>query len=286
MTDGGGEHDGGENDGGEGGRWRRRRGGELRAAPGVPGQGRVPDAGLGRRGRGRGPGRVPALERRAARRGGRAARLPDVDGDAAVRAIASKSARARREQYVGTWLPEPLVEDAAEPGAALAHELSVGAAGHARAAVSRSSAAFLLHDVFELGWPEVAQTLERSEPAVRQLASRAREHVREDRPRFRASDEEAARLAEAFHTAVVGGDLAAISQMLAADAVFYLDGGGKRRAALNPIYGRAKILRFLVGIAAKRGPLDPAAYHRAWINGMPGFMLHSPDGVETLALSR
>jgi len=196
-----------------------------------------------------------------------------------------KSARARREQYVGTWLPEPLVEDAAaEPGAALAHELSVALLVTLERLSPLERAAFLLHDVFELGWPEVAQTLERSEPAVRQLASRAREHVREDRPRFRASDEEAARLAEAFHTAVVGGDLAAISQMLAADAVFYSDGGGKRRAALNPIYGRAKILRFLVGIAAKRGPLDPAAYHRAWINGMPGFILHSPDGVETLAL--
>jgi RNA polymerase sigma-70 factor (ECF subfamily) len=145
-------------------------------------------------------------------------------------------------------------------------------------------AAFLLHDVFELGWPEVAQTLERSEPAVRQLASRAREHVRHDRQRFQASDEEAARLADAFQAAVVGGDVSAISQLLAADAVFYSDGGGKRRAALNPIFGRDKILRFLIGIAAKRGPLEPEAFRRAWINGMPGLVIHSPDGVETLAL--
>ena len=196
-----------------------------------------------------------------------------------------KSARARREQYVGTWLPEPLVEDAAaEPGAALAHELSVALLVTLERLSPLERAAFLLHDVFELGWPEVAQTLERSEPAVRQLASRAREHVRHDRQRFQASDEEAARLADAFHAAVVGGDVSAISQLLAADAIFYSDGGGKRRAALNPIYGRDKILRFLIGVAAKRGPLEPEAFRRAWINGMPGLVIHSPDGVETLAL--
>ena len=187
---------------------------------------------------------------------------------------------------MGTWLPEPLVEDAAaEPGAALAHELSVALLVTLERLSPLERAAFLLHDVFDLEWPEVAQTLERSEPAVRQLASRAREHVREDRPRFRASDEEATRLAEAFQAAMIGGDVSAISRLLAADAVFYSDGGGKRRAALNPIYGKDKILRFLVGVAGKRGgPLDPAALRRAWINGMPGFIIHSPDGVETIAV--
>ncbi|HWO26525.1 MAG TPA: sigma-70 family RNA polymerase sigma factor [Kofleriaceae bacterium] len=197
-----------------------------------------------------------------------------------------KSARARREQYVGTWLPEPVVEEAAgEPGAALAHELSVALLVTLERLSPLERAAFLLHDVFELGFDEVAQTLERSEAAVRQLAARAREHVREDRPRFRASDEEAARLAGAFQAALLAGDVTAISQLLAADAVFYSDGGGKRVAARNPIFGRDKILRFLIGITAKRGrALTPSEVQPAWINGMPGFVVHSPDGIETLAL--
>jgi RNA polymerase sigma-70 factor (ECF subfamily) len=195
-----------------------------------------------------------------------------------------KSARAQREQYVGTWLPEPVVEGD-EPGAELAHELSVALLVTLERLSPLERAAFLLHDVFELDFAAVAETLERSEAAVRQLAARAREHVREGRPRFHPSDEEQARLADAFHAAMIGGDLAALSRVLAADAVFYSDGGGKRTAALNPIYGRDKILRFLVGITRKRGGLpDPASVHRAWINGMPGFVLRSPDGIETLAI--
>lgn len=196
-----------------------------------------------------------------------------------------KSARARREQYVGTWLPEPVVEDEREPGAAIAHELSIALLVTLERLSPLERAAFLLHDVFELDFGEVARALERSEAAVRQLAARAREHVREDRPRFRASDEEAARLADAFHAAMIGGDLAALSKLLAEDAVFYADGGGKRVAALNPIFGRDKILRFLVGVTGKRGGVpQPSQIRRAWINGMPGFVLHSPDGVETLAI--
>lgn len=195
-----------------------------------------------------------------------------------------KSARAQREQYVGTWLPEPVVE-AGEPGAELAHELSVALLVTLERLSPLERAAFLLHDVFEMEFPEVAETLERSEAAVRQLAARARSHVREDRPRFRASDEEQSRLADAFHAAMIGGDLAALSALLAADAVFYSDGGGKRAAAINPIYGRDKILRFLVGITGKRGGVpDPETVRRAWINGMPGFVLQSADGVETLAI--
>lgn len=197
-----------------------------------------------------------------------------------------KSARARREQYMGTWLPEPVVEDTGtEPGAALAHELSVALLVTLERLSPLERAAFLLHDVFELGFDEVARTLERSEAAVRQLAARAREHVREGKPRFRASDEEAARLADAFQAAMIGGDLAAISRLLAQDAVFYSDGGGKRTAALNPIFGRDKILRFLIGTTRKRGgPPAAAQVRRAWINGMPGFLIDSADGVETLAL--
>ena len=199
-----------------------------------------------------------------------------------------KSARAQREHYVGTWLPEPVIESAApraDEAIGLADDLSVALLVTLERLSPLERAAFLLHDVFEMEFDAVADVLERSEAAVRQLAARARDHVRDERPRFTASSDAASRLADAFHRATVQGDLAAISQLLAEDAVFYSDGGGKRRAALNPIYGRDKILRFIAGIAAKgRGVTDPSAIRRATINGLPGFVVHGPEGVETLAL--
>lgn len=192
-----------------------------------------------------------------------------------------KSARRQREQYVGTWLPEPLVE---EPGFQLAHDLSVALLVTLERLSPLERAAFLLHDVFELDFTEVADVLERSEAAVRQLATRARDHVRRDKPRFVASRDQAQRLADAFQTAMRDGDVATLSTLLARDAIFYSDGGGKRSAALHPIYGRDKILRLLGGLRAKRGAVRPDQVRRVWINGMPGFVLRDDDGVETLAL--
>jgi RNA polymerase sigma-70 factor, ECF subfamily len=198
-----------------------------------------------------------------------------------------KSARAQRETYVGTWLPEPLVEDTQRPDTAsqLANDLSLALLAMLERLSPLERAAFLMHDVFEMDFADVAEVLERSEAAVRQLAARARDHVRQPKPRFRASDGEAERLATAFHAAMVEGDLDACSRLLAEDAVFYSDGGGKRLAALNPIYGRDKILRFFEGVAVKFGGLPASsAIRRAWINALPGFVVHGPEGVETLAL--
>lgn len=192
-----------------------------------------------------------------------------------------KSARAQREQYVGTWLPEPLVEqDATE----LAHDLSMALLVTLQRLSPLERAAFLLHDVFDLPFTEVAGVLERTEPAVRQLAARAREHVREERPRFNASSEEARRLADAFQSAVTGGDLGTLSKLLAGDVVLYADGGGKRRAALNPIHGRDAILRFFAKLIERASIPEPSAFQRAWINGMPGFVVRGSDGLETMAL--
>ena len=210
-----------------------------------------------------------------------------------------KSASARRERYVGMWLPEPLVEaaDAApEPSAAR------DAASTASDALSRAEdvsyallmtlerlsplerAAFLLHDVFDMDYHYIADILDRSEAACRQLAARGRDHVHEATPRFEATPAATARLAGAFHTAMMHGDLAGLTQLLAADAVLYSDGGGKRNAALNPIYGRDKIMRFIVGLAGKGKLPDPLAARPARINGLPGFVIHTPEGAETLAL--
>jgi RNA polymerase sigma-70 factor (ECF subfamily) len=130
----------------------------------------------------------------------------------------------------------------------------------------------------------VAAALERTEPAVRQLAARARAHVRDARPRFQLSAEETDRITAAFATAMLSGDASALSSVLAADAVFYTDGGGKRKAALNPIYGRDKIIRFFAAGLRKGGAIDPATVQRAWISGLPGFLIHGADGIETLAI--
>jgi len=192
-----------------------------------------------------------------------------------------KSARVNREHYVGTWLPEPLVD--ADDSAGLANDLSVALLMTLERLSPLERAAFLLHDVFDMDYADIAGVLERTEPAVRQLAARGRDHVRDERPRFTASEDDSARLASAFHAAMQTGDLAAIAQLLHDDAVFYTDGGGKRSAALNPIFGKDKILRYVVGLAAK-GRTIPERIDRVRINGLHGFVMHGVEGIETLAL--
>ncbi len=189
-----------------------------------------------------------------------------------------KSARARREEYVGTWLPEPVVED---PAAPLAEDLSVALLMVLERLSPLERAAFLLHDIFDMDYADVAKTLERSEAACRQLASRAREHVREARPQVAPLDEHADQIAAAFITAAATGDIAGLASMLAEDAVLYTDGGGKKRAALNPIYGRDKIARFFDGVRTKN-PL-PTQITAARINGLPGFVYHVDGEPETIS---
>ena len=194
-----------------------------------------------------------------------------------------KSARARRESYVGTWLPEPLVEDPG-PAAAVADDLSVALLMTLERLSPLERAAFLLHDIFDMDYSSIAGVLERSEAACRQLAARAREHVREQRTRFEPNEEAEARLAGAFATAMATGDLDAFARLLAEDAVLYSDGGGKRAAALNPIRGRDRILRFVEGTVVNKGGLEGKAVHPARINGLPGFVFRGDEGVETVAI--
>lgn len=195
-----------------------------------------------------------------------------------------KSARAQREHYVGTWLPEPIVDPSLVGPAELAEDLSFALLLTLERLSPLERAAFLLHDVFDMDYADIAGVLERSEAACRQLAARGRDHVRDDRPRFAASQDASARLSEAFHAAMLRGDVAGLTQLLAEDAVFYSDGGGKKLAALNPIYGRDKILRFMIGLASKRGLPSADRLVRARINGAPGFVLRDDEGVSTIAL--
>jgi RNA polymerase sigma-70 factor, ECF subfamily len=197
-----------------------------------------------------------------------------------------KSARARREVYVGQWLPEPVVDETLDADAAgdLAHDLSVALMLVLERLSPLERASFLLHDVFGLDFVEVARTLRRGEAACRQLAVRARAHIEEARPRFPASREKGARLAAAFAAAAQEGDVATLTKLLAEDAVLYSDGGGKRAAALNPIVGADKILRFLAGITRKNPALSSMQARPATVNGLAGFVLREDDGaIDTLA---
>ena len=142
-----------------------------------------------------------------------------------------KSARRKRETYVGPWLPEPVLEEEADEDVTLPLML----------ALERLSplerAAFLLHDVFGIGFEEISATLQREPAACRQLAARARGHVREARPRFKVEKDRGLEIAEAFFAASRSGDMAALGAMLAADVTVHADGGGKRPAAMEPIVG-------------------------------------------------
>lgn len=199
-----------------------------------------------------------------------------------------KSARARREIYVGQWLPEPVVDEAFDDGVAageMAHDISVALMLLLERLSPLERASFLLHDVFGLDFAEVARALGRGEAACRQLAARARGHIEAGRPRFAASLEEGRRLAAAFKAALATADAQALAQVLAADAVLYSDGGGKRVAALNPIRGADRIIRFFHGIARKNALLTSAATRPAVVNGLAGFVVREDDGsVDTMAI--
>jgi len=198
-----------------------------------------------------------------------------------------KSARARRQDYVGPWLPEPLLDDSSlsvESASEYANDLSVALLLTLERLSPLERAAFLLHDVFDMSFEQVAETLGREAAACRQLAARARTHVREEKPRFRPSVEEEARVFSAFTAALGSGDIAALSRVLAQDAVFYSDGGGKVKAALKPILGAEHIARFLCGVLRNYWSSD-MRIRPARINGLPGLVLTLPSGpMQTIAL--
>lgn len=198
-----------------------------------------------------------------------------------------KSAQARREVYVGPWLPEPVVDEVfdTEMAGDLAHDLSVALMLVLERLSPLERASFLLHDVFGLDFAEVARALDRDQAACRQLAARARGHIEAGRLRFPASQEDGRRLAAAFAAAVQSGDAAALMKLLAEDAVLYTDGGGRRTAAYNPIYGAEKIRRFLEGIARKNPDLGAIELRTATVNGLAGFVMRETDGsIETMAI--
>lgn len=183
-----------------------------------------------------------------------------------------KSTRRQRETYVGPWLPDPVVDEDGEDDVTLPLML----------ALERLSplerAAFLLHDVFGLGYDEVAATIRRDATACRQLATRARAHVRDARPRFQVEKQRGLALAEAFFAASRHGDMKALAAMLADDVSVHADGGGKRPAATTPIVGLKAVMKLHAQLAILFETNASELVRAGFVNGLPGFITREADG--------
>lgn len=196
------------------------------------------------------------------------------------------SARVQRENYVGPWLPEPVMTEGTAlpvwglqtPAQHLAQHDAISMAFLVllERLTPAERAVFLLREVFDYDYAEIAAILEKSEAACRQLFSRARRYVAEHRPRFERSAEAHERLVESFLQAVEAGDLDSLTELLAEDVVVWTDGGGKVFAALNPIEGRRNAIRFIVG--SQRFASGPYKAEKAMVNGRQAVLLRYEDG--------
>jgi RNA polymerase sigma-70 factor, ECF subfamily len=187
-----------------------------------------------------------------------------------------RSARARRESYIGPWLPEPLVEDPT-PGPAsraeLADSLSLAMLTLLERLTPIERAAYLLREVFGYDYAQIAEVIERSEVNARQLVTRARKHLEAARPRFDADDTARFALLERFLAAAEEGDVKALEEMLAKDAALYADGGGKAMAVQEPLFGATVIARFMAGVAQVRRAFGGFETRLVSVNGQPGRLL-------------
>lgn len=195
-----------------------------------------------------------------------------------------KSARARRETYVGAWLPEPLVETEEDHLDDDDLTLTLMMALERLSPLER--AAFLLHDVFGVPLGEVVDTLDREAAAVRQLAVRARRNIQAARQRFPVDREEGERIARAFFAASTSGDTATLRTLLAENVVLRADGGGKVLAFINPIAGLDRLLRLYEAVRRKWGEGWAQLLETAWIDGLPGYVSRERgDVLQTTALA-
>ncbi|MGI3901147.1 MAG: sigma-70 family RNA polymerase sigma factor [Janthinobacterium lividum] len=194
-----------------------------------------------------------------------------------------KTARARRETYVGSWLPEPLLDTSgAEEGGDGDVGLTLMLALERLSPLER--AAFLLHDIFEIPLSEVAATLDRDPAAIRQLAVRARRHVQSGRPRYRVEVVEADRISRAFFTASRDGDTSVLASMLAEDVELRSDGGGRVFAYPNTIEGADRVSRLFAGLSGKPY-FAPVLVRTTIIDGLPGYVSLDRGGIlQTTAL--
>src|SRR3954452_15384787 len=187
-----------------------------------------------------------------------------------------KSARVRREAYVGSWLPEPLVEDSAPAAVETEESVSLAMLVLLERLSPVERAVFVLRESFDFGFDEIAAIVERSEDNCRQILSRARRRVADDRPRFDADPAERRNLAARFLAAAREGDLDGLVSLLAPDAVLIGDGGGVARSIPHPMTGATAIARAIVAFYGQidqlGGTLEPV-----WVNGQPGFRTLDPN---------
>ena len=190
-----------------------------------------------------------------------------------------RSARVRREAYVGAWLPEPLLSgtepDPAER-AEMSDSLSMAFLVLMESLTPTERAVFLLHEVFGYDYKEIADITGKSEPNCRQIFARARRHVDEQKPRYETSRAQREEVARRFFEAAAGGDLAALLELLAPDVIMVGDGGGKAWAAARPFHGPQRVARFMLGLA-RRGPKLGARVELTWVNGQPGAVTYDAD---------
>jgi RNA polymerase sigma-70 factor, ECF subfamily len=193
-----------------------------------------------------------------------------------------RSARVRRETYVGQWLPEPLLTDQAAPdpaqGAAESDSLSMAFLLVLERLNPVERAVFLLHDVFDYDFAEIARIVDKSVENCRQVAVRARRHVNERRPRFEASRQQRDELADRFVAALAEGDVDGLVGLLAADVVVSGDSGGTRPSWPREIVGRDKVLRLLAGLAAQLQAAGDVRLERTEVNGQPGALVRDGAG--------
>lgn len=199
-----------------------------------------------------------------------------------------RSARVRRESYVGTWLPEPLLTDTesdASHHAETADSLSLGFLVLLESLTPVERAVFLLREVFDYGYDEIATVVGKSEDNCRQIAVRARRQVQAGKPRFEASRERKEDLARRFFEAAAMGNTEGLISLLAADVVAYGDGGGKAPAFPRPVHGRDRVARLLLGRTARGERLAVSGMRLVEINGQPGALFLDPQGRPVVAVS-
>jgi RNA polymerase sigma-70 factor, ECF subfamily len=191
-----------------------------------------------------------------------------------------REVRAQRESYVGPWLPEPLVDEASPPAdapAELASSLSLAFLAVLERLAPEERAAFLLHEIFEVDYPQIAQILGKSEVASRQTVSRARKRVRENKPRVQVSPEAHRTLLNGFMHAIFTQDQDALMRVLSDGATWTSDGGGKAKAARKVIRGRDRVARFALGVIGRNAKHLTAQLLN--VNGEPGMLVRRGDQV-------
>jgi RNA polymerase sigma-70 factor (TIGR02957 family) len=189
-----------------------------------------------------------------------------------------RSARARRERYVGDWLPEPLVDDDPARHAEVADSLSLAFLVLLESLSPEQRAAFLLREVFDYPYDEIAGIVGKSEDNARQLVARARRHVEERRPRYEASRERREQLADRFFAAIGDGDIKALEELLAQDVVLQGDGGGKAPALARALHGRDRVLRTLGAWMRAVPRFGEFTLRRVEVNGQPGAITFDAEG--------